>query len=204
MKRWALLPPLMLVCLLALAATVSRTRLPNVTDSTGAVTLPNGWRITPAGKHSRLPGDLPMKMAVIPGVNGEGSKLLVLTAGYHDHSLSVIDAHTGEVTATLDVVKAWDGMAFDPASGMAYLSGGGPALRTFTDTIARLGVTSPMKEFIGKPVEIRQISPAVGVVVDRTGGDERVTHTFRIVTKDEIQPTPKYPSTNNLLTSVVA
>jgi len=152
MNRWALMPVLLLICLLALATTVSRTRLANVTDPTGAMTLPNGWRITPAGKHTRLPGDLPMKMAVIPGASGEGTKLLVLTAGYHDHSLSVINAKTGEISATLDVLKAWDGLAFDPASGMAYLSGGGPVLRAFTDRLAQFDVKSTMKEFIGKPV----------------------------------------------------
>jgi YVTN family beta-propeller protein len=123
----------------------SSYRLPNVTDSTGAVTLPNGWRITPAGKHVKLPGDLPMKMAV------SGSQLLVLTGGYHDHSLNVIDVHTREVTATLDVVKAWDGMAFDAASGTVYLSGGGGRpKRSFAAVLERL--TSPMKADIEKPI----------------------------------------------------
>ena len=130
---------------LVLAASRIPHRLPDVTDSTGAVTLPNGWRITPAGKHIKLPGDLPMKMAVA----GE-SQLLVLTAGYHDHSLDVIDVKTRELAATLDVVKAWDGMAFDPASGIAYLSGGGLPKRNFANVLARM--TSPMKSSIDKPI----------------------------------------------------
>jgi YVTN family beta-propeller protein len=130
---------------LALAASRLTHRVPDVTDSTGAVTLPNGWRITPAGKHVNLPGDLPMKMA-LPG----GSQLLVLTAGYHDHSLSLIDVKTRELTASLDVVKAWDGMAFDAASGTAYLSGGGLPKRGFANVLARM--TSPMKSSIDKPI----------------------------------------------------
>jgi hypothetical protein len=37
---------------LATNLTIDRwRRLPNVTDSTGAVTLPNGWRISPAGEQ---------------------------------------------------------------------------------------------------------------------------------------------------------
>ncbi len=64
-----------------------------------------------------------MKMQVI----ADGSQLLVVTGGYHDHSLSVIDVHSAERTATLDVVKTWDGMAFDAATGTVYLSGGGHA-----------------------------------------------------------------------------
>src|SRR5215470_11954705 len=102
--RW-ILPPV-LVAGLIVAATLNRAdRLPNVKDSTGAITLPNGWRITPAGKHVKLAGDLPMKMQVL-----DRSNLLVLTAGYHDHSLNVIDAKRLEVTATLAVIKSWDGM----------------------------------------------------------------------------------------------
>ena len=129
MNRSAWIVPLALASLLGLGLaarrTAERSRIPNITDSTGAVTLPNGWRITPAGKHVKLPGDLPMKMRV----SGDGSQLLVLTGGYHDHSLSVIDVHNAERIATLDVVKTWDGMAFDAASGTVYLSGGGQPRR---------------------------------------------------------------------------
>src|SRR5262245_47842681 len=104
MKRigWILLSTVALALTLAVAASRLTHRMPDVTDSTGAVTLPNGWRITPAGKHVKLPGDLPMKMAVI-----NSSQVLVLTAGYHDHSLNVVDVKTGEVSSTIDVVKAW-------------------------------------------------------------------------------------------------
>jgi len=142
---WILLSIAALALTLAFAATRIAHRMPDVADSTGAVTLPNGWRITPAGKHVKLPGDLPMKMAL-----AGGSQLVVLTAGYHDHSLNVIDVKTAERTATLDVVKAWDGMAFDPASGTAYLSGGGLPKRTFATVVAR--ITSPMKSSMDKPI----------------------------------------------------
>src|SRR5436190_1750896 len=147
MKRLALVfcSTLVLALAIALAAGVAPKRVPNVTDSTGAMTLPNGWRITPAGHHVKLPGDLPMKIERI-----NGSEFLILTAGYHDHSLSVVNAKTREVTATLDVVKAWDGMAFDPKSGLIYLSGGGLPKRNFANVLARM--TSPMKSDIDKPI----------------------------------------------------
>jgi YVTN family beta-propeller protein len=150
MRRFRLILPAALAILLglAMAATINHAnRIPNLTDSTGAVTLPNGWRITPAGKHIKLPGDLPMKMAVV-----DDSKLLVLTAGFHDHSLNVIDTRTQEAVATLDVVKAWDGMAVDPANGIVYLSGGGHARRAFLDAMAELGLSPAMKDSIEKPI----------------------------------------------------
>ena len=152
MKRYAWML-LALTSLLGLALAARRTlershRVPDVTDSTGAVTLPNGWRITPAGRHVKLPGDLPMKMQLTAG----GSQLLVLTGGFHDHSLSVIDTRSAQQTATLDVVKTWDGMAFDAASGTAYLSGGGHGKRGFAAALARLGLSPAMKDSIEKPI----------------------------------------------------
>jgi YVTN family beta-propeller protein len=148
-------------------------RMPDVKDSTGAVTLPNGWRITPAGKHIKLPGDLPMKIAVVNG----GSQLLVLTAGYHDHSLNVVTPGTQEVTATLDVVKAWDGMAFDPASGSVYLSGGGgKAKQGFAQALARLASRPAMADSLDEPI-LRakfadgKLTPDAGIAI--SGLDEK-------------------------------
>ncbi|HEV2447180.1 MAG TPA: hypothetical protein VGS58_14710 [Candidatus Sulfopaludibacter sp.] len=110
---------------LGIAAAIHREhRVPNVTDSTGAVTLPNGWRITPAGTHVKLPGDLPMKL-----MPAGDSHLLVLTAGYHDHSRNVIDVRTHTLLSNLDVVKAWDGMAFDAATAFASYVPAGKATR---------------------------------------------------------------------------
>jgi YVTN family beta-propeller protein len=148
-SRLVLFLSLILAAGIAIAATIERSiRMPNVKDSTGAVTLPNGWRITPAGKHIKLPGDLPMKIAA----TGDGARFFVLTAGYHDHSLNVIDPRTQEITASLDVVKSWDGMAFDPASGIVYLSGGGPPRRGFLEGLARLGLSPAMKDSLEKPI----------------------------------------------------
>jgi YVTN family beta-propeller protein len=152
LRRGVIVVPLAVAVLLGLAVAAKRTlesrQTPDVTDSTGAVTLPNGWRITPAGAHLKLPGDLPMKMALAGG----GSKLLVLTAGYHDHSLSVVDVRDRRLETTLDVAKAWDGMAFDPASGTVYLSGGGHAKPGFTRIMARLGLAPKMLDSIDKPI----------------------------------------------------
>lgn len=147
--RWFLLLSAVLAAGIAFAAgTRLLHRLPDVKDSTGAVTLPNGWRITPAGKHIKLPGDLPMKMVAVNG----GSDLLVLTAGFHDHSLNVISPRTLEVTASLNVVKAWDGMAYDPSNGSIFLSGGGAGKPSLTQALTRLANPSPMKDSLDKPI----------------------------------------------------
>jgi YVTN family beta-propeller protein len=143
----------LLLAVFAIGVTVTakrglEPRRPDVTDSTGAVTLPNGWRITPAGTHIELPGDLPMKMQLTAG----GSELLVNTGGYHDHSLSVIDTASRKIATSLDVAKTWDGMAFDPSSGVTYLSGGGKAKDGFAQALSRLGIKGPMSDAIDKPI----------------------------------------------------
>ncbi len=152
MNRNTLAATLAAVCVLGIGfaakTALDRKHLPNKPDSTGAVTLPNGWRITPAGRHIALPGDLPMKMYP----TADGNSVIVSTGGYHDHSVNIIDVKSAKITSTLDVVKTWDGMAVDPTSGTIYLSGGGHAMNGFAATLARLGNQSPMKESMDKPV----------------------------------------------------
>src|SRR5438132_1478649 len=109
-----------------IAAKVKQERhylLPNKLTSEGRTTLPNGWRITPAGRHIKLPGDLPMKMIVTAD-----EKLLVNTAGWHDHTVNVIDLKTEKLEQSFDVAKNWDGMSLDAHTGTVFVSGGGPPI----------------------------------------------------------------------------
>src|SRR6266704_163777 len=107
--------------------------LPDQPDSEGRTTLPNGWRITPAGRHIKLPGDLPMKMVVM-----DDGKLLVNTAGWHDHDVDVIDMKSEKLEQSLDVGKNWDGMSFEQGTGSLFLSTGGTPKAGFEDAVANL------------------------------------------------------------------
>jgi YVTN family beta-propeller protein len=107
--------------------------LPDHINGEGRTTLPNGWRITPAGRHIQLPGDLPMKMIV----TADG-KLLVNTAGWHDHDVNVIDMKTEKLEQSLDVGKNWEGMSFEPASNSVFISTGGTPKPLFQETAANL------------------------------------------------------------------
>ena len=171
MNRKPLVLALSLTCILGLAYSAKRAadaarHLPNQPDSTGALTLPNGWRITPAGKHIELPGDLPMKMYVTP----DGASLLVNTGGYHDHSVVLIDIKTQKPAATLDVVKTWDGMAVDAATGSVFLSGGGPGMRGFAEAVNARPNAPAMKSQLNQPVlRVRyaagKLEPAAGLAI---------------------------------------
>jgi YVTN family beta-propeller protein len=107
--------------------------LPDHVNSEGRTTLPNGWRITPAGRHIKLPGDLPMKMIVMSDGN-----LLVNTAGWHDHDVNVIDMKTEKLEQSLDVGKNWEGMSFEPATGSVFISTGGTPKPAFDEAVANL------------------------------------------------------------------
>lgn len=83
-------------------------------------TLPDGWRITPVGKRISLPGDMPVDMAITP----DHRSLLISTAGYHNHSINVLDLANKRLTQSIDIAKDWPGMALDPSTGDLYLAGG--------------------------------------------------------------------------------
>jgi YVTN family beta-propeller protein len=64
----------------------------------------------------------------------------------------VIDLRSAQRTATLNVVKTWDGMATDSATGNVYLSGGGHATRGFAQEVARLALAPIVKSSIDSPI----------------------------------------------------
>src|SRR5947209_3699974 len=132
-----------------IAAKVKQERhyvLPNKL-SEGRTTLPNGWRITPAGRHIKLTGDLPMKMIVTAD-----DKLLVNTAGWHDHTVNVIDLKTEKLAQTFDVAKDWDGMSLDPGTGTVFISGGGPVQPGFAEELKKRNPPPEIMDGLNKPL----------------------------------------------------
>ena len=112
--------------LLALASFGVRGSYSEGGDSSGAPAriervLPNGWRVSPAGRQISLSGDLVLKMLVTP----DGKYLLVNTGGYHDHAVSAIGLETETVHSSVNVLKDWAGLALDPSTGAVFVSGGG-------------------------------------------------------------------------------
>ena len=113
-----------------------------------ATTLPNGWRLTPAGTPIALPGDMPLKMLFSP----DGKFLLVNTSGYHDQEVSVIDPAALKVTQSVNLGKDWAGMCFDPEGDDLYVSGGGTPSDELLSGAAKLGAPSAMLEGFKHPI----------------------------------------------------
>ncbi len=85
----------------------------------GEVTLlPNGWKISPAGRHI-LVGDLPLNMVQTP----DDDYLIVTNNGYTKPTLTVVDLKRGYVKSRLAVEHAWLGLAWHPDGQRLFSSG---------------------------------------------------------------------------------
>ncbi|MGI9070371.1 MAG: YncE family protein, partial [Bryobacteraceae bacterium] len=83
--------------------------------------LPQGWRITPVGRHTQLMGDFPSRIIVSP----DGGHLVVLTSGFHHQGVTIIDSRSGSIVSSANLGKAYGDMALDFRSKQFFVCGGG-------------------------------------------------------------------------------
>ncbi len=101
------------------AQSSARPRSPGK-ESRDVTLLPNGWRISPAGKHVTV-GDLPLAMAE----SADGRHVIVSSNGWSKPVLTVVDPRNFYVRSRLIVDHAWLGLAWAPGGRRLYTSGGG-------------------------------------------------------------------------------
>jgi len=90
--------------------------------------LPNGWTLTPAGKHVTLT-DLPLNIIPL----SDGKHALVSTSGFNNHALSLVDLAGPTVVAKQTVKQSWFGLAHSDGGEVWWSGGGGVVgLHTFT------------------------------------------------------------------------
>ncbi|HVJ09649.1 MAG TPA: alkaline phosphatase family protein [Acidisarcina sp.] len=82
--------------------------------------LPNGWRITPAGKVIATVGDLITNLTVSP----DGKIVVSLNSGFLPHGLDVFDAITHKQLQHIKLTSAWLGMAWSSDGHTLFVSGG--------------------------------------------------------------------------------
>ncbi|MGI8960192.1 MAG: hypothetical protein ACR2IV_10610 [Bryobacteraceae bacterium] len=83
--------------------------------------LPQGWRISPVGKHIQLMGDSTSRILVSP----DGSHLMILTSGFHHQGVTVIDSRAEAIVSSANLGKVYGDMAFDFRSKQLFVCGGG-------------------------------------------------------------------------------
>jgi YVTN family beta-propeller protein len=86
----------------------------------GGFDLPNGWRITPAGKAIAATGDLVLNMAVAP----DGKIVVASHSGYLPHGIDVFDVKERKQIQHIDLKTTWLGLTWSPDGHTLYVSGG--------------------------------------------------------------------------------
>jgi YVTN family beta-propeller protein len=87
--------------------------------NTEQVLLPNGWKLSPAGRSLPL-GDLPLNMIISPSKKW----IAVSNNGQSVQSLQLIDAKNEQVLHSITIPKSWYGLAFSADEKWLYASGG--------------------------------------------------------------------------------
>jgi YVTN family beta-propeller protein len=85
-----------------------------------ATTLPNGWRLTPAGKVIATMGDLALSVAVSP----DGRIVVANHSGYMPHALEVFDTRSQKQIQHIALKTTWLGMTWSADGRALYVSGG--------------------------------------------------------------------------------
>ena len=112
---------LLALCLVLLGTSaIAEDRPATAGRTSDGFLLPNGWTITPAGRHVVLT-DLPLNIHPL----SDGRSALVATSGYNKHELSLVDLADGTVTARATVRQSWFGLATDRSRTAIWWSGGG-------------------------------------------------------------------------------
>jgi YVTN family beta-propeller protein len=83
------------------------------------VILPNGWKLSPAGKSFGL-GDLPLNIAV----SSSGRLMAVTNNGQSTQTIQLIDVKAEKVIDSIVIGKSWYGLTFSNDEKYLYASGG--------------------------------------------------------------------------------
>jgi YVTN family beta-propeller protein len=84
----------------------------------GVTLLPNGWRLSPEGRHV-LVGALPLNLVPSP----DGRLIAITTSGYTKPALSIFDTHTQQIVSHADVEHTWLGLVWHPDGKRLFASG---------------------------------------------------------------------------------
>src|ERR1700723_3707112 len=108
-----------LIFLTAALFTKAIAQTPGKIKQTGQVLLPNGWKLSPAGRALPL-GDLPLNMQL----SASGRLMAVTNNGESTQSIQLIDPKTEKQLDEKIVGKSWYGLAFSADEKTLYASGG--------------------------------------------------------------------------------
>src|ERR1700730_15248907 len=99
----------------------------------GGFDLPNGWRITHAGKAIATIEDLMLNLVVSP----DGRIVVASHSGYLPHGIDVFDVKSQKQIQHIELKTTWLGMAWSQDGHTLYVSGGNATgAKTITQSAA--------------------------------------------------------------------
>lgn len=108
---------LMLACCHAQAQ--KTMQVPGNIGQTNTVLLPNGWKLSPAGRVLQLGqlSDLPLNLQI----SKSGRYMAVTNNGQSTQSVQLLNPNTEKVLDEKEVKKSWYGLAFSPDEKDLYV-----------------------------------------------------------------------------------
>jgi YVTN family beta-propeller protein len=105
--------------LLLMLCFCAQAQVPGKIKTTGQVLLPNGWKLSPAGR-SLATGDLPLNIQL----SANGKLLAVTNNGQSTQSVQLFDPGSEKLLDERVLAKSWYGLAFSHNGQHLYVSGG--------------------------------------------------------------------------------
>jgi YVTN family beta-propeller protein len=137
-----------------------QAQLPGKIEQTQQVLLPNGWKLSPAGRHLQL-GDLPLNMQL----SASGKLLAVTNNGESTQSVQLIDPINEKLLDEKILGKSWYGLAFSHDEKKLYVSGGNDnCILAFAINNNKIGHADTIK--LGEPWPKNKIC-ATGIAVNK-------------------------------------
>ena len=105
------------ICTMCFAISVMLGQTPGAIE--GGYSLPNGWRLAPAGRHVET-DDYILNLTPTP----DAKQIVALNCGYNPHGLVVVDPVSMKIQQRVALKSAWFGLAWSPDGKKLYVSGG--------------------------------------------------------------------------------
>jgi YVTN family beta-propeller protein len=109
----------LVVTSMAIGCFSGKAQLPGKIEQTGQVLLPNGWKLSPAGRNLKL-DDLPLNVQL----SASGRLLAVTNNGQSTQSVQLIDPRNEKMLDQVELKRSWYGLAFSRDEKNLFVSGG--------------------------------------------------------------------------------
>src|SRR5476651_592611 len=141
---------------------IAVAQVPGKIAATPQVLLPNGWKLSPAGRSLQL-GDLPLNMQL----SASGRLLAVTNNGESIQSVQLIDPKNEKLLDEKIVGKAWYGLAFTHDEKKLYVAGGNDnCILSFDINGTKFGKEDTIK--LGRPWPKDKIC-VTGIAINKAG-----------------------------------